>query len=132
MKVLRVIASFVGNWLTAVIGTAIWSAGLYRIFHARTVGGVYLKEIFLSAVIAFLLGYFVFYRWKSVPAKWVWVVGVVGLAWRATLRSPTTPGETVSLYSLDWTSVRAIFYSLGAWSCGSVAPLVRRRWSGRP
>ena len=131
MKVLRATASFLGNCLTAVIGTAIWNTGLEHVFHPRTIKGIYLTEIALSGVVAFLLGYFVFYKWKSAPAKWVWVVAVIVLAWRATLPTPHTPVEMVSLYSLDWISVRVAFYSLGAWSCASIVPLVRKTWSGQ-
>ena len=131
MKVLRGAASFVGNVLTALIGTAIWDAGLSRIFHPRTIRGIYLTEIGLSAVIAFLLGYFVFYKWKSAPAKAVWVVAVLVLAYRSTFSPPKTPGEIVTQSSLDWLSVRAIFYSLGAWSCASIVPLIRKRRSGQ-
>ncbi len=131
MKVLRATASLVGNWLTAAIGTAIWNAEFEHIFHPGTIRGLYIREILLSAVVAFLLGYFVFYKWRSAPAKWVWVVGVLGFTWRATLDTPSTPAATATLLSLDAVSVRAAFYSLGAWSCASIAPLIRKRWSAR-
>ena len=34
-----------------------------------------------GAVVAFLLGCFVTYRWKPTSARWVWMVGACGFLW---------------------------------------------------
>jgi hypothetical protein len=99
----------------------VFEAEFRNLFHPRTIGGIYIKEIVLSATVAFLLGSFVFYRWKYATSKWTWVVGVCGFTLRAIFRwsYPVGTRGFIFLLTLDAVSVRMVFYSLGA-ACTSL------------
>jgi len=118
---LRTARDFLLNWLTAAVGTALISEELARLVEARTARGLYLREIVFSAVVAFLLGYLIFYKWESRTSIWVGVVGVLGFVWRILLGNPLTPSGELSQANLDFVSTRALFYSLGAFCCFAVA-----------
>jgi hypothetical protein len=87
----------------------------------------------------------VFYKWRSAPAKWVWIAGVLWFAWEAV---PLRPGERYSvlaaqpsfmakvqvmfnpvnnpsLFVYVFVLVRTIFYSAGAWICWYAQPAFR-------
>jgi hypothetical protein len=59
MRLLRTLAVLAGHFLAAVIGTAIFQAELWYVFHAKTFAGRLNWGNALSAVVAFALGYFV-------------------------------------------------------------------------
>ena len=63
---------FVVNSVVATIGVAIAEEAPDRWFHPETYSGRFIKEILLSALIAFLLGYFVYLRRSPPAALWVW------------------------------------------------------------
>jgi hypothetical protein len=130
-----VIAVFVGHVLTAVITTAIFEEG-FSVFRASTIRGLLHKEYTLSVTIAFVLGYFVYYKWHSAPGKWIWIAGVLCFAegalaaWHvphSVLTGRPSLGAVCSemffpvyggrppLYALML--VRTMFYSIGAWVC---------------
>ena len=126
--ILRTVWEFVLNSLTAIIGTAVIGAEFSSLFHTHTLEGVFRKEVLLSVVIAFLLGYLAFYKLTSATAKWVWIVGAVGFVCRIFI-APDVPifatplvvaidyGRSFNLTPWMFVSVRAVSYSLGAISC---------------
>jgi hypothetical protein len=94
-RILRSVAFFLGHLLTAVITTEIFTEELAYVFHASTIRGMLHKEYALNVIFAFALGYFVYYKWHSEPAKWIWVVGVLWFLDRALAAARP-------LLSLDW------------------------------
>jgi hypothetical protein len=88
-----------------------------QIAQALSQGG-YAKELILSAAVAFLLGGFVYYRWQSGAAKWIWIVGVCGLMWLlvgSRGQTPFIPDWLRAWAVLSFVSLRLIAYSAGAW-----------------
>jgi predicted membrane channel-forming protein YqfA (hemolysin III family) len=75
----------------------------------------------ISASVAFLPGGFVYYKWKPPEAKWLWIAGVCGFAWRVILGSPQTIHEEVGWFTLGLVSLRVVSYSLGAFCYESFA-----------
>jgi arginyl-tRNA synthetase len=142
-RAVRASGAFLGNLLTATIGPAILGEGIALRIHVRAWNQRMFLADFISAAIAFGLGYFVFYRWKFRSSKWIWAVGVCWFAWRAVpiwfgdpiLRrlAPRTVlwelsgnSERPDLESFEtWTYttalLRTVFYSLGAFSCSRFA-----------
>ena len=56
-------------------------------------------------------------------AKWLWIAGACGFAWRVILGSPQTIHEEVGWLTLGLVSLRVVSYSLGALCYESLAPL---------
>jgi hypothetical protein len=125
------------NLVVALFGTAVVETPLSRPFHPRTITDALVKTYALSAVIAFVLGFFVYRQWKSSMAKWV---GLGGLCWflfgtflsigRGSLWDQMS--GTACEYGLqaigcrNWflftlPALRTVLYSLGAWLCWRVA-----------
>ncbi len=135
----RVVGAFVGNWLAAVAGTAMTEDEFKPFYHPATFGGLYMREILLSTVVASLLGCFVYYKWKSATAKWIWIYGACYLAWQAGARLAPTYipdwdlGDLVNsdAVRMVWVAAafRAIAYSGGAWRCGPVLVSAERSLS---
>ena len=73
----------VGHVLTALITTNIFDNELSHVLHASTPREVLHRGYALTAIIAFVLGYFVYYKWHSAPGKWIWIVGVLWFVERA-------------------------------------------------
>ena len=71
------------NTLLAVFGTAIVESTISSVFRVHTLSAILGKEYLLSAMCACSLGYLVYRRWQAVSAKWIWVIGVSWLAFRA-------------------------------------------------
>ena len=110
---------FLFNSLVATIGVAIAESSVYSVFQPQTLDGAYLKEIILSAVIAFALGYIVYFKWEFRSAFWVWLIGLGTVGWRVALGTPHT-GDTEEIgnaATLVFLSVRAVSYSFGALCC---------------
>jgi hypothetical protein len=147
LRMLRAIGMLVGNLLTVMVGISAFVSELYGIFPAQTPGGGLRKETVLSAVVAFGLGYFVYYKWRSASAKWIFVAGLCWFGWGALefwlgqrdLRV-VSAGHTVywemsgiGCNSFDTQScldyiqytlllLRTIFYSAGAFCCSRIDP----------
>ncbi len=125
---------FLLNCLAAIFGTVLFEAEFRNIFHPRTPGGIYVREIVLSAAVAFLLGSFVFYRWKYATSKWIWMVGICGFALHAISLAilpdlhQSVRGLILSM-TLDAMSVRVVFYSLGAACASLIVTRVKARAS---
>jgi hypothetical protein len=131
-KWFRASGVFVLNILVAAIGTAIVEAPFYNFpYHSAPTAVV--KEDVLSAVAAFGLGYFVYVRFRSDLAKWVWLGGLCWFGQRALLmlwrRGSSESGMLgincgSDVQSCDnWLGytipfLRTAFYSVGAW-CSS-------------
>jgi hypothetical protein len=147
VKWLRIAGIFLVNLVVAAFGPATIGAEIH--IHAYDWANRVLIEDIRSAGIAFVLGFFVYYFWKTPSSKWVWVAGVVWFTQRAVaywesqhyLRVLFHSGSALekmsgynyseqSLY--DWsvytlTSLRTVFYSAGAFLCWY---LFRRGWPG--
>lgn len=141
---LRVCASLLLNLAQAVFGTALIEALLPHV-HAETLVAILTKEYIMSATIAFGAGYFIYRRWRTAPAQWVWLAGACWIGYRVvsiwlderTIRfvsggtghiyddvsglSCIDPGACATwiLYSIPF--VRTLFYSGGA-LCASRFP----------
>jgi hypothetical protein len=137
-KLLRWAAAFVGNFLTAIITTRIFEADFSVIYRARTAGGMLEREYIFGALLAFALGYFVYHKWRSGSAKWVWIAGALLFVREAVaywheqrysvlasqpsfmsvvraMFGPVYISQTI--YALVLT--RTLSYSAGAWICWS-------------
>lgn len=66
------------NLIVALFGTAMVETPISRLFHPHTITDVIVRTYALSALIAFVLGFFVYRQWKPSMAKWV---GLGGLCW---------------------------------------------------
>jgi hypothetical protein len=121
------------NLIVALFGTAVVETPLSRLFHPHTISDVIVRTYALSALIAFVLGFFVYSQWKPSMAKWV---GLGGLCWflYGTFLSVGRGGlwdqlsGTACEYGLQATgcrnyfvftlpALRTVLYSLGAWLC---------------
>jgi hypothetical protein len=114
----RVLSALIGNFLVAEVGTGISEGEFYNFYHPVSFQGGYAKELILSVAVAFLLGGFVYYRWQSGAAKWMWIVGVCGLIWLlvgSRGQTPFIPDWLRAWAVLSFVSVRVIAYSAGAW-----------------
>jgi hypothetical protein len=128
-----------GNLATALVGTAIAltpveGAFFDRLYLARSLRWADL----LSVVVPFLLGSFVWYKWRYDSAKWIGALGVCwfalraiqilfgyalpakfgGILWEFSGNDsvpPMTAFVEWSLYTLPL--VRTVFYSAGAFFC---------------
>jgi hypothetical protein len=136
IRIFRVVGVFAGHALAAVIGTAIFQEELSNIFHAKTITEMLHQEYALSAIVAFALGYFVYFKWHSAPGKWICIAGVLWFThgalsvWHARYSFATGEpsfgtvcyqmfGPAYGIDSLVYvpTLVRTAFYSIGAWGC---------------
>ena len=141
-KFFRAAGMFLVNVTAATIGTTIFDSELYRIFPAQTPWGMLQRESVLSALIAFGLGYFVYYKWRPHSSKWVFVAGLTWFGWGALSfwlgqRNLRVVSADHSIYwqlsgvgckdfdresCLDYVkytllSLRTFFYSAGAFAC---------------
>jgi hypothetical protein len=135
MDWLRRLGVFLLNIVTAIFGTAIVTSPFAFVLRPHTIQAVLLKGYVASAVLAALIGFFIYRRWGSGSAKWVAVVGVCWFAFRLlTLMGGGVSGMwpemsgmgcvngVRNLACMNWLvftlpALRLIFYSLGAWIC---------------
>jgi hypothetical protein len=120
---LRALAALIGNFLVAVLGTAISEQAFYNLYHPTSLQGGYAKELILSAGVAFLLGGFVYYKWNTGAAKWIWIVGACGLIWLLVGswgQTPLIPEWLRAWAVLSFVAARTIAYSAGAWLCAKL------------
>jgi len=114
--VLRMARNYFFNVATATIGTNIVDMTIAPMFHPKTWAGVYMRETFLSAVVALGLGWLVYFKWRFRSALWVWPVGLLALAWRLAIEPQSFP-VSIEYATLGFVSARAVCYSLGALLC---------------
>jgi hypothetical protein len=149
-KTVRAVGMFVLNLLLAVVFTNQLASPLLR-FDVHSIQTSIVKLDFLNAAVAFGLGYFVYWRWRPVSAKWVWVAGVCWFAQRALLllfeqRSMGVLYRDSAVYwrhfgincggdfeaCRDWLgytipSLRTAFYSAGAFLAARVVAYIEKR-----
>ena len=142
LRLLRPVGIVLGNFFTALIGTAILESELSHIVPSNAVSMLMAKEYFFSSFIPLALGYFVFWKWRYTSAKWVWTGGVVWFGQRTLMywvseASSGLLGAGHSVFremsgsgcnSRDLLScndflgytvpcLRTVSYSAGAWCC---------------
>lgn len=154
LKWLRVAGIAFVDLLIAVMGTTIIDSEIHGRAYDRA--KMILIEDIRSAVIAFALGFVVYYLCRNRSSRWVWVAGVIWFAQRSLiywssqrdLRAVLHSGHSVywemsgagaaanlDIQSMgDWAGytlplLRTVFYSLGAFLC---AYLFQRGWAGWP
>jgi hypothetical protein len=136
IRIFRALAVLAGHFLAAVVATKLFEEELSHVFPGGTLREVLRREYLLSAIFAFVLGYFVYYKWRSAPAKFVWIVGALLFtdralsAWHARYSFATGEPRFVTVcyemfgpayqpnsteYAI--TLVRTTLYSIGAWAC---------------
>jgi hypothetical protein len=141
LKSLRAAAVFIGNLLTAIVGTAIIFSPIKDLSHPQKTCDRLLTTDILGAVGAAILGYLVYNKWRMSSARWVWLTGVSWWGLGALHIAPrnggdlffeffcrTSSGDIPNLQ--DWSSfttplVRTVFYSIGAFCC----TFIKRIWS---
>lgn len=133
-EILKAIGWLALNLLIAVIGTAVLESPLARSRHPKTIGTVFLNAYLLSALIACVLGFLIFGKWRIRTARGIWVIGVglflIRLALLSLSASPSSlwshfsgaacvsgsdPVECTFWFLLTVLTIRTIFYSVGAW-----------------
>lgn len=132
---LRAAFDLLRHLLTAIFGTAIAESSIYAIYRPKTVDGITIKEIILSAVVAFVLGALVQQIWQLNMAKWIALLGV--LVFATTLRfEPISVLEGGGFrlapifgkppdwdrLTLGFLSVRLVAYSFGAFCWATFGP----------
>ena len=108
------------------------------IARAHTMRGLLVREYVLSAILCSLIGYLVFWKWRSTPGLWVWLAGVALFVYRAILlwmaphplflsvladrpnlaavaRRMFEPPYVINTTVFAVMLIRTIFYSAGAW-----------------
>lgn len=137
----RGVGAFVGNFLAAAFGTAVFTSEWSYVFRVHSAAEALRKEYVISAVFALALGYFVTWKWRLASARWIWTAGALlfGAAaiafWRQHVSVVT--GEPTLLavaqriigpsYLMRETIfaiilMRTLFYSMGAWLCSAFPP----------
>jgi hypothetical protein len=123
------------GWLIAVFGTAVINSPLSKLYRPQTINSVLVREFLLSVIVSALLGFFICQRWRMDTAKWVWIFGAVLLGLRSLLLLLGGPERGLwfqisgvacregfgtacrNYFVVTIPSIRAIFYSAGAWIC---------------
>ena len=135
MDWLRKLGAFLLNTVIAIFGTAIVTFPFAFFLRPHTIQAILVKGYATSAVVATLIGFFVYRRWGSSSAKWVGVVGVCWFMFRLltplgggmSLMGPEMSGigcvnGVRNLACMNWLvftlpTLRLVSYSLGAWIC---------------
>ncbi len=141
-KSIRSIGMFFFNLVVAMIGTKLAEDPFDHFVHfSDRSKAALLKGDFLTVCTAFVLGYFVYYKWHLMSARWVWVAGVSWFGLRASgvLDGPpdTVLWEMSNSRAVfgtdvfnDWlytaALLRTIAYSAGAFCCSRVGPVFRK------
>jgi hypothetical protein len=88
-------------------------------FPPHTFAGNYLKAILLGTILALLLAFVVYWKWRPRTAFWVAAIGLCTFAWRVSLGTPNpnNPVEIVTAATYVFLSVQCVSYSLGAFCC---------------
>jgi hypothetical protein len=134
---------FLFNLAVAMIGTKMAEDPFDHFVHfSDRSKAAFLKADFLTACTAFVLGYFVYYKWHLMSAKWVWVVGTCWFGLRAVGVLDGPPGTLLwemsksrAVFGIDvaneWSHytlalLRTIAYSAGAFCCSRVGYALRK------
>jgi hypothetical protein len=125
------------NLVVALFCTAVVETLLSRLFHPHSITDVLVRTYTLSAVIAFVLGFFVYRQWKSSTAKWV---GLGGVCWFVLGTFLSVGRDSVwdrmsgtacdyglqaigcrNWFAFTLPTLRTVLYSVGAWLCWRLA-----------
>jgi|SRR5215469_882077 len=119
LKAFRTVRDFVFNLATATVGVTIAQNEIGPAFPTKTFAETYLKAVVLGIILAFFLGFIVYWKWRSRTAFWVWPIGLCTFVWRLASGSgdPNHPAEEVYAGTLVFVSVQSVSYSLGAFIC---------------
>lgn len=143
IKVGRIVLGLLLNLLAVLIGTAILSSVLGRgYWHPHTIQSLLRVSYSYDIIAAGLLGFFIYRRFRTITAKWVWVIAVLWFLIRTfTLIGSASPlwpqlsgseciQGTRAIGCTNWflftmPLVRAVAYSAGAWLCSHFSPPLR-------
>lgn len=135
MDWLKRLGAFLLNIVIAIFGTAIVTSPFAFVLRPHSIHAVLLKGYVMSAILAAVIGFFVYRRWGSGTAKWVGVIGACWFAFRLLalmgggLSGMWTEMSGIgcvngvrNLACMNWLvftlpTLRLISYSLGAWIC---------------
>jgi hypothetical protein len=114
LKVLRAIPYFAIDLVIASIGVVIIENPIYGLFpKPTTITGMYEREFLVGAGVAFILGFFIYWKLKQRTTLWVWALGLCLFL----VRVVTGSSESQEIDVLGIVSIRLVFYSLGAITC---------------
>jgi hypothetical protein len=111
MRLLRCIALYFGHLLVAVIGTAMITTSLGKMFHPKSLAGIISKEWVLSILCATVIGLLMYRTWRWRPAVWVWIVPAVWLAFGVLMLLPSAYSHSVLV------SGSGLWYQLSGSDC---------------
>lgn len=86
LRIVRRCAAFLANVLAAFIGTTVLESPispLVKVF-AHSAASMVIREWICSIALAALIGFSAQRRWKTNSARWIWVAGVLWLAFGLT------------------------------------------------
>ena len=142
-KAIRSVGMYVFNLAVAMIGTKVAEDPFDKFVHfSDGTKAALLKGDFLTVCTAFVLGYFVYYKWHLMSAKWIWVAGVCWFGLRALGVLDGPPGTLLwemsksrAVFGIDvfndWVYtaalLRTIAYSAGAVCCSRIGFALRKR-----
>ena len=141
LKALKFFGLLVVNIVVALIGTAILTTGIGKVFHGHSLGAILWMEWSLSIGCAAFIGVGMWRTWHSHVAYWTWVrptlwFGVKFLLaiGKGSLLFQFSGGACVegvrSIGCINWfvftlPLIRSIFYSLGAYASSVFAKVHR-------
>jgi hypothetical protein len=131
----RTAAALLANVLAAFFGTAILSSALGRsLWHPHSIQALLRISYGYDVIVAAMLGFIVFRRFKTQTAKWIWIIAALWLLTRAFLL--LSSGDSLwaqfsgvacsqgmgAMGCVNWflftiPFVRIASYSAGAWLC---------------
>jgi hypothetical protein len=77
VRIMKNVGILLGHTLVALLGTAILTNPLWRLFHSNSAGGVIRKEWILSVTCSSALGFLMYGMSRSRLGIWVWVLPTV-------------------------------------------------------
>jgi hypothetical protein len=141
MKTMRQLGVLLLNLFVAVFGVAVMESPIQQLFRPlfrhSTIGEIFIRAYLTSAALGFVLGSFVYRRWKPSSAKWLGLVGAFWIGariililiegqqtiWSALSGSGCLQdGSCIRSFMLTLVPLRLIAYSLGA---------TYRSWTGK-
>lgn len=101
--------------VVASLGVAIIESSIYPLFpRPSTTTGIYETEFLISSGIAFVLGFFVYWKLRQRTTLWVWAFGIPLFVIRVVM-GPSAESQGIDVLGI--LSIRMVFYSLGAITC---------------
>jgi hypothetical protein len=142
IRLLRETGLFVFHLFIALMGTAVVESSIFPLIRGDTPRMFLFQANLLNASIAFAWGYFVYWRWQTAPAKWIWVAGLLWFGQRLLLHAKYgsmvwemsgigcaedhDPSACESFLVYTLLALRVVSYSAGALSCLNLGKGYRR------